>query len=444
MEDKVMVGLDVGSSKVYAVVGKLDSSENLEILGIGQAEIRQSVEKGLVRNITKTAEAIQAALNEADNNSNILIGEVITNISYQQVDYQELTDRVIINNPEIQHSDVERILENVKKHRVPMGSSILHICPQEFKVDEELFGEVYSPVGMPGVHLSGKFLAITTPTIAIDHLDKTFKDLGTKVAIKDRLFSALASSISTLNDEEKEAGVAIVDIGAGTTDIAIFYKNICRFVCTLPFGGNDITSDIQIGCGVLPDIAEKLKVGHGVALSHEVPLEEVVSVPGLGTRGAKEVSLKNLSIIIEERLKEMASLIYAKIIKSGYSEKLGGGIVLTGGTSQMIEIERLFSKISGKDVRVGQPNIKLSNAGNSVEFNPSHATAIGLLWKGFKSYDSRKDDIIKEKEKAKQKNVKVNAGLDFETPVSRNIFKTGFAKIKDIFKEDSNKMDDGY
>lgn len=444
MQNKVMVGLDVGNSKVCAVVGRLNSSENLEIMGVSYAQTDQIVVKGLVRNVTKTMEAITKVIHEASQISEVLIGEVITNISNKNISSQIVSGNYVLDNEnqEVQHKDIEKLIENMKKGRAIAGNNILHVCPQEFNVDD-MWKDVFNPAGMSGSKLEAKFLNISSPSIAIESIEKCFKDLPTKTEIKEKLISSLASSLSTLTEEEKQAGVALIDIGAGNTDIVIFQNNIVRLVITLPFGGNDITSDIQNGCSILPEIAEKLKIKFGSALSNEVDINEVVTVPGIGIKTNKEIGLKNLAIIIEERLKEMIAIVWTNIKKSGFENKLNGGVVLTGGCSQLPYIEELFATISSKDTRIGHPNINMAKTDFEIGNNPAYATAIGLLWKGFKSYDPRKDEI--EKVKAKSAPIKATTTPSiFDEPAEKNFWKKGVNFLKKKLKDDTEEIDDKF
>jgi cell division protein FtsA len=444
METKVMVGLDVGNSKVCCVVGRINSEEKLEIMGVGHTAIDQTVVRGIVRNVTKTTEAITKVISEASQMSEVLIGEVITNISTQNINSQQVAGNYVLDNinQEIQHKDIERLIENMKKGRAIAGNNILHICPQEFNVDD-IWKDIFNPAGMSGLKLDANFLSISCPTLAIEGIDKCFKDLNKKTEIKEKMLSSLASAMATLTEEEKQAGVALVDIGAGNTDIVIYENNIIRYVSTLNFGGNDITRDIQQGCSVLPDIAEKLKTKFGSALSNDVDMNEIVAVPGIGNKSTKEISIKNVSIIIEERLKEILSLAWASIKKSGFDKKLSAGIVLTGGTAQLPFINELFEIISDKDVRIGQPNIGLAKSNFEVELDPAYATAIGLLWKGFKSYDARIDEIEKVNHKSRAKNMGEKASI-FDEPVEKNFWKKSVEFIKKTLRDDSFDTNDKF
>ncbi len=442
MEEKVMVGLDVGNSKVCAVVGRLNEHNKLEIMGVGHAPLDQTVIRGLIRNVPKTVEAITSAITEASDLSEVKIGEVITNVSSQNMVIQQVSGSYILENEnqEIQYKDVERLIENMKKGRNIAGNSILHVCPQEFQVDD-LWKDVYDPAGLSGLRLDGNFMIISGPNLATESIEKCFKDSPTKTEIKEKLLSSLAGSLSTLTEEEKTAGVALIDIGAGNTDIAIFHNNIARFVCTLPIGGDDITKDIQQGCAVLPDIAEKLKVKHGSALSHFVDSNEVITVPGIGIKSTKEVSVKNVALIMEERLKEMISMIFAEIKKSGFENKLNAGLVLTGGCAQTPYIAELIEIITKTEVRIGQPNLNIAKTEFEISNDPAYSTAIGLLWKGFKSYDTRKNEIEKLKSKVKKT---TEVPTIFDEPVGKNYWQKGVNFLKKKLRDDPDSMNDKF
>jgi cell division protein FtsA len=446
MEDKVMVGLDVGNSKVCAVVGRLNAKNNLEIMGVGTVPIDQTLVRGLVRNISKAVDAITAAINEASDISEVGIGEVITNISSQNISSQLTNGNYILESDshEIQHKDLERLIENMKKSRSIAGNAILHVCPQNFKVDD-MWSDVYNPTGMSGLKLEGDFLMISSPTIVTEGIEKCFKATVTKTEIKEKLLSALASSLANLTDEEKQAGVALVDIGAGNTDIVIYHNNMVKFVSTIPYGGDDVTKDIQQGLGLLPDVAEKLKLQFGAAMSHEVDANEIVAVPGIGIKNSKEVMVKNVAIIMEERLKEIISMVFGEIKKSSFENKLGAGIVLTGGVAQTPYISELFTIITNKDLRIGQPNINVEKGDFDIINDPAYSTAIGLLWKGFKSYDARKDEIEKSKVKVAPKLAKIGATISmFDEPAEKNFWKKGVKFLKDKLRDDSMNMNDKF
>jgi cell division protein FtsA len=390
MSDIIKIGLDIGSSKVTAIVGKLNG-DKLEIISFGSSNSSLGVTKGVVKNINKTTEAIAAAVKAADELSPVNILEVISNIGGTGILSLESLGNLMLDGSgsQIQIKDTEKLTANMYNNRVQPGNAIIQVIPQEYLVDDDPDG-IYDTIGVPGFKLEANFLTITSPTHAIENIEKSIINNETGInEVERKLLSPIAASISVLTADEKQAGVALIDIGAGTTDIIIIQKNIIRFLTVLPFGGNNVTDDIQQGCNVLTEQAEQLKIRFGGAISEELSDIEVVSVPGIGNRPPKNIPIKNIGIICEERLKEIAQIAWAQITKSGYGNKLSAGIVLVGGTAQMPDIDTLFKKVTKKDIRIGHPNIDL--AGNNFENldNPTYATAIGLLWAGFKSFDSR-------------------------------------------------------
>ncbi|HXA02309.1 MAG TPA: cell division protein FtsA, partial [Cytophagaceae bacterium] len=248
------------------------------------------------------------------------------------------------------------------------------------------------PVGMSGVKMEADFHIITADTGAISRIKKCIEKSG--LEIDDLILEPIASSMSVLYDDEKEAGVALVDIGGGTTDIAIFHENILRHTAVIPFGGNIITADIKQGCMVLQNQAELLKIKFGRALAEEVKSNEIVSIPGLRSRSPKEISIKNLAHIIQARMEEIIDLVHSQILYSGYENKLAGGIVLTGGGSQLQNIKQLFEYMTGMDVRIGHPNHYLGKGKIEEVKSPMYATSVGLVLAGFKSLDDRENRYL--------------------------------------------------
>lgn len=299
--------------------------------------------------------------------------------------------------------------------------------PQDYIVDYE--EGIMDPVGMSGVRLEADFHVITAQNNAIQNIYKCVRRAGLEV--ENLVLEPLASSLSVLSDEEKEAGVCLVDIGGGTTDIAIFHDNIIRHTSVIPFGGNIITSDIKDGCNVLNHQAEILKTKFGQALAEMANDNEVVSIPGLKNRDPKEISVKNLSRIIEARMEEIIEMVHTKIITSGYENKLAGGIVVTGGGSQLVSIKQLFEYMTGLDARIGYPNEHLGKSKIETIKSPMFATSVGLVLCGYKSLDDRdsryhfEDTSIKSQEKKKQgqKN-------------SESIFKKILDKTKEMLIDD--------
>jgi len=386
-DNKIIVGLDIGTTKICAVAGRKNEYGKLEILGMGKA-VSDGVIRGIVTNIDKTISAIKRAMDETSEQSGIDIKVVNVGIAGQHIRssvYHNGITRTETDD-EITVEDIARLTEEMYRIVIPPGSDIIHVMPQDYTVDYE--NGISDPVGMSGVKLEADFHVITAQTNAINNINKCVKRSG--LDIENLILEPLASSLSVLSDEEKEAGVCLVDIGGGTTDVAIFHENIIRHTAVIPFGGNIITSDIKQGCNVLNHQAESLKSKFGKAIAEEASPNEIVTIPGLRNRPPREISVKNLSSIIEARMEEIIELVHAEIITSGYEGKLTGGIVLTGGGAQLNSIQQLVEYMTGMDVRIGFPNEHLGKSSSELK-SPMYATAIGLVLSGYMALDTRQD-----------------------------------------------------
>lgn len=386
MEDKIIVGLDIGTTKICAIVGKKNEYGKLEILGMGKA-VSDGVIRGIVTNIDKTVRAIEKAIAEASEQSGIDIGVVNVGIAGQHIKSAVHHGGITREDAEgeITIEDLARLNSDMHRIVTPPGSEIIHVMPQDYIVDYE--DGIMDPVGMTGVKLEADFHIITAQTNAINNINKCVKKAG--LQIENLILEPLASSLSVLSDEEKEAGVCLVDIGGGTTDVAVFYDNIIRHTAVIPFGGNIITSDIKQGCMVMEHQAELLKTKFGKAISEEASPNEIVSIPGLRNRPPKEISIKNLAHIIEARMEEIIELVHTEIISSGYNKKLAAGIVVTGGGSQLTNLSQLFEYMTGLDARIGYPNEHLGRSKVDAAKSPMFATTVGLVLSGFKALDIR-------------------------------------------------------
>jgi len=384
--DKIVVGLDIGTTKICALVGRKNEFGKLEILGMGKA-VSEGVVRGIVSNIDKTVDAIKKAIKQAEEQSGINIGVVNVGIAGQHI--KSLQHNGSITRPstdqEITLDDVNRLTNDMYRLVTPPGSEIIHVMPQDYKVDYE--EGIIDPVGMSGVRLEGNFHIITAQSNAINNINKCVNRAG--LEIDNLILEPLASSMSVLSEEEKEAGVALVDIGGGTTDLAIFKDNIIRHAAVLPFGGNIITSDIKQGCMVMQNQAEQLKVKFGRAIADEASDNEIVSIPGLRDRTPKEISLKNLAFIIEARMEEIIELVYSEIVRSGYANSLTAGVVITGGGSQLQNLVQLVEYLTGLDARIGYPNEHLGKSKIDAVKSPMYATSVGLVLSGYRSLDDR-------------------------------------------------------
>ncbi|MER2997109.1 cell division protein FtsA [Pontibacter populi] len=391
--DKIVVGLDIGTTKVCALVGRRNEYGKLEILGMGKAA-SEGVVRGMVSNIDKTVEAIRKAVSQAEAQADINIGVVNVGIAGQHIKSLQHNGSITrsVTDNEITVEDVNRLTNDMYRLVTPPGSEIIHVMPQEYKVDYE--EGIVDPVGMSGVRLEGNFHIITAQSNAISNINKCVTRAG--LEIDQLILEPLASCLSVLSDEEREAGVALVDIGGGTTDVAIFKDNIIRHTAVLPFGGNIITSDIKQGCMVMQNQAEQLKVKFGKAIADEASENEIVSIPGLRDRTPKEISLKNLAYIIEARMEEIVELVYAEIVRSGYANGLAAGIVITGGGAQLQNLVQLVEYISGMDTRIGYPNEHLGKSKIDAVKSPMYATSVGLVLAGFQSLDNRSVERVSE------------------------------------------------
>ncbi|MFT6872487.1 MAG: cell division protein FtsA [Roseivirga sp.] len=386
--EKIVVGLDIGTTKICAIVGAKNEYGKLEVLGMGKA-VSDGVIRGIVTNIDKTVIAIEKAIAEASEQSGIEINVVNVGIAGQHIKssihHGSITrDRV---DDEITVEDINRLTNDIHKIVMPPGCEIIHVMPQDYIVDYE--DGVKDPVGMSGVKLEADFHVITAQTNAIRNINKCVKRAN--LEIDDLILEPLASSMSVLSDEEKEAGVCLVDIGGGTTDVALFHDSIIRHTSVIPFGGNIITSDIKEGLKVMQNQAELLKTKFGKAIAEEANPNEIVSIPGLRNRPPKEISIRNLAHIIEARMEEIIELVHAEIITSGFASKLAGGIVITGGGSQLGYIKQLFEYMTGMDARIGYPNEHLGKSKIEAIKSPMYATTVGLVLSGFRAIDEREN-----------------------------------------------------
>ncbi|WP_020605462.1 cell division protein FtsA [Spirosoma spitsbergense] len=392
MDDKIVVGLDIGSTKICAVAGRVirnnKEQETLEVLGVGETNLTDGVAKGSVVNVNNTVNAIRKAVTEASNQSNLDIYEVNVSFSGSHVTSVKASGSITRSSfgDEVQTDDIDHLLNDMYRTSVPADKEIIHVLPMDFVVDTET--NIQQPVGRNGVKLGADFQLITAQTTAVRN---TRKCISRNNLLQDTMMlSALASGLAVLTEEEKYAGVAIVDIGGGTTEMAIYYRNVLRHIAVLPWAGNSLTSDIQAGCKILPNQAELLKKKFGNANPNEFNLNEVVAVPGLINRKPKDVLLKNVAVIIEDRLREIAALVQAEIIRSGYEGKLLGGIVLTGGSALIPGVEAIFARVTGiEEVRVGYPENLEPNGRADLVGDPTYATAVGLVWAGYKTIDNR-------------------------------------------------------
>lgn len=375
----VVVALDIGTTKVCCLAGRLNTHGKLEILGVGKVD-SVGVLRGVVSNIEKTVNAIREAVDICERQARMKFNVVNVGIAGQHI--KSLQHRGILtresDHNEIAQRDIDRLVNDMFKLVLPPGDKIIHVFPQEFTVDNEQ--GITDPIGMCGVRLEANFHIITGQITAINNIFRCIEKAGLKVA--ELTLEPLASADAVLFEEEKQAGVALVDIGGGTTDITIFQEGIIRHTAVIPFGGNVITADIKEGCTVMQPQAEKLKVRFGSALASEVYDNRIITIPGLKGRGHKEISEKNLARIIQARVEELLDYVLWEIRRSGYERKLIGGIVVTGGGALLSNLDKLTEYRTGMSCRVGLPVENLAHGYRENVNSPIFSTAIGLLIKG--------------------------------------------------------------
>lgn len=379
-KSEIVVGLDIGTTKITVLVGEKDKYGKLDILGTGKA-VSNGVMRGVVANIDKTVASIKIAVEQAEMESGIEIDEVYVGIAGQHIKSLQHRGEMVRDEitEEICKEDLEKLKDNMFKLVTIPGEEVIHVIPQEYTVDGEDF--IQDPKGMAGVKIEANFHIITAKVAAVNNILRCVKKAG--LTPKNLILEPFASAVAVLDEDELQEGVCLVDIGGGTTDVAIFLDGIIRHTAVIPFGGNVITKDIKQGIQILEKQAEMLKIKFGSAMSSSTKDNVIVSIPGLRGKDPKEVSVRNLSAVIESRMKEIIDLVNYQIKSSGYQHKLMTGIVITGGGSQLRHLPQLVSYITGKEVRLGLPNEHLGKDSRSLIKSPIYSTGVGLVQKGF-------------------------------------------------------------
>lgn len=429
------VGLDIGTTKIVAIIGKKNEYGKIEILGIGKSK-SLGVHRGVVNNITQTIKSIQQAVEQAEINSGLKIGSVVVGIAGQHIRSLQHSDYITRKDSEevINEDDLDSLCNQVYKLIMLPGEEIIHVLPQEYKVDGQ--AEIKEPIGMYGGRLEANFHVVVGQVSSIKNVGRCIKSAGLDLA--NITLEPLASADAVLSHEEKEAGVALIDIGGGTTDLAIFKDGIIRHTAVIPFGGGVITEDIKEGCSIIEKQAESLKVRFGSAWPGENKDNEIVSIQGLRGREPKEITLKNLSKIIHARVVEIIEQVYVEIKNYGHDEqkkKLIAGIVLTGGGSQLKHLKQLVEYITGMDTRIGYPNEHLAGDSDEEVASPLYATAVGLLMNAIRNQERKSALNVN---KIKKEEEPVMAGFEEEPKVNtikkerKSVFDKWSEKLKDF------------
>ncbi len=432
------VGLDIGTTKIVAIIGKKNEYGKIEILGIGKSK-SLGVHRGVVNNITQTIQSIQQAVEEAEMSSGLKINSVVVGIAGQHIRSLQHSDYITRKDSEevIGEDDLDTLCNQVHKLIMLPGEEIIHVLPQEYKVDGQ--AEIKEPIGMYGGRLEANFHVVVGQVSSIKNVGRCIKSAG--LDLGNITLEPLASSDAVLSQEEKEAGVALIDIGGGTTDLAIFKDGIIRHTAVIPFGGGVITEDIKEGCSIIEKQAELLKVKFGSAWPGENKDNEIVSIPGLRGREPKEITLKNLSKIIHARVVEIIEQVYVEIKNYGHDEqkkKLIAGIVLTGGGSQLKHLKQLVEYITGMDTRIGYPNEHLAGDSDEEVASPLYATAVGLLMNAVKE-EAKQQKAVEKQENVDELEVEaVLAGEEGEINTGNSARK----ERKSVFDKWSEKLKD--
>ncbi|WP_420602608.1 cell division protein FtsA [Flagellimonas sp.] len=433
-QGKYSVGLDIGTTKIVAIIGRENEYGKIEILGTGKSK-SLGVHRGVVNNITQTISSIQQAVEQAEVNSGLKIGSVVVGIAGQHIRSLQHSDYITRPNSEevINDDDLEKLCNQVYKLVMLPGEEIIHVLPQEYKVDGQ--SEIKEPKGMYGGRLEANFHVVVGQVSSIKNIGRCIKSAG--LDLGNITLEPLASAEAVLSQEEKEAGVALIDIGGGTTDLAIFKDGIIRHTSVIPFGGNVITEDIKEGCSIIEKQAELLKIKFGSAWPGENKDNEIVSIPGLRGREPKEITLKNLSKIIHARVVEIVEQVYVEIKNYGHEDqkkKLIAGIVLTGGGSQLKHLKQLVEYITGMDTRIGYPNEHLAGDSDEEIASPLYATAVGLL---MNALETKTNNVLESEMEQEEEEVLVG-----QESVAGQSTSTRTAPRKSIFDKWSEKLKD--
>jgi cell division protein FtsA len=425
MENEIVASLDIGTTKIACIVGRRTEHGKVEILGYGKTD-SVGVSRGVVTNIISTVESIKRAVEEASNRSGVDIKVVNVGIAGQHIrSYQHRGIRIRNRtDDEIVQPDIDMLIEDMYKLVMQPGEEIIHVLPQEYIIDNEQ--GITKPIGMSGIRLEANFHVITGQVTAANNIKKCVEKAGLDVS--EIILEPLASSEAVLSEEEKEAGVVLVDIGGGTTDIAIFQDGIIRHTAVIPFGGNVITEDVQEGCSIIKLQAEALKVKFGSAFAHENLENQMISIPGLRGREPKEISQFNLARIIQARMTEIIEYVDYEIKNSGFKRKLIAGIVVTGGGAQMKNLPQLFEYTTGMATRIGYPNEHLAKGMVEEMTSPMFATGVGLLIKGLerteKTYANMPIEQVQETpQPIKEEKITTHSNPDKKGSFFENLFK---------------------
>jgi cell division protein FtsA len=426
-KNNFVAAVDIGTTKIVTIIGRKNDNGKLEILGMSKTPSK-GVKRGVVLNIEETVNSIRTTVDEVQSQTGITLSDVFVGIAGQHI--KSVISRGYINRDSyekrITKEDKNRLIAEMYNIPVDVGDEIIHVLPQNYIVDNET--GVKNPVGMSGKRLEANFHIVIGQISSAKNIKNCVESVGLNVI--QLILEPLASSTAVLTEDEKEAGVALVDIGGGTTDIAVYYDDVIRHTAVIPFGGNVVTKDIKEGCSILSRQAEALKIQFGSALGDLAQEDKVVTIPGISGRDPKEISFKSLAYIIQSRMEEIIDAVLFEIENSDCMEKLSAGIVLTGGGSLLRYLPQLVNYRSGMDVRIGYPNISVASDTHKEIVQPMYSTSIGLLLKGYEILENKKTEQVEVTSDTgkndKEKNKK-------DTRISRFI-----KNLSDIFVEEND------
>ena len=422
-----IAAVDIGTTKIVTIVGRKNDNGKLEILGMGKTPSK-GVKRGVVLNIGETVNAIRSTVEEVQNQTGLTLSDVFVGIAGQHI--KSVISRGYINRDSyekrITKTDRDKLISEMYKIPVDVGDEIIHVLPQSYIVDNET--GVKNPIGMAGKRLEANFHIVIGQISSTNNIKNCVESVGLNVI--QLILEPLASSTAILTEDEKEAGVALVDIGGGTTDIAVYYDDVIRHTAVIPFGGNVVTMDIKEGCSILNRQAEALKIQFGSALGDLAQEDKVVTIPGISGRDPKEISFKSLAYIIQSRMEEIIDAVLFEIENSDCMEKLSAGIVLTGGGSLLKYLSQLVNYRSGMDVRIGRPNVLIASDTLKEINQPMYSTSIGLLLKGYEILENKKVKIEEVNKQTENDNKGKNKK---ETKITKFIKVLG-----DIFVEEND------
>lgn len=382
----LLAAVDIGTTKIVTIVGQKNDNGKLEILGMSKTPSK-GVKRGVVLNIEETVNAISTTVEEVQRQSGLTLSKVFVGIAGQHI--KSVRSRGYVNieslDKRITREDKRKLIAEMYKIPIDVGEEIIHVLPQNYIVDNET--GVKNPVGMAGRRLEANFHIVVGQIASAKNIKNCVESIGLDVI--QLILEPLASSAAVLTDDEKEAGVALIDIGGGTTDIAVYYDEVIRHTAVIPFGGNVVTKDIKEGCSILNRQAEALKIQFGSALGDLAQEDKIVTIPGISGREPKEISFKSLAYIIQSRMEEIIDAVLFEIENSDYLEKLSAGIVLTGGGSLLKYLPQLVNYRSGMDVRIGYPSEFIASDTLEEYNQPMYSTSIGLLLKGYEILENR-------------------------------------------------------